>query len=214
MVVALVQGTLPDPGGLRWVNISWEVFQAIPVITFALTCHAQAAPIYNELQKHSTERFRYVIAMTYGFCLVLYLMNGICGYILFQNNTQDNILKNFAQDDWVANAARLCVTFTVTFSYPLMNYAFREAVDFLLFNIGFQAVCGEVPLGVPPERDITKPSHLRFVIETVVAGILCWIVSVIIPSISVVFGLIGSLAGSSIVFIFPSLMQFKVSQKR
>lgn len=202
---------MPDiVGGVSLFNPSWDIFQAVPVITFALTCHAQAPPIHYELSDHTAQRFRVVIAITYGICCVLYMANGTFGYILFQDQTADNILNNFAQDNWLANIARLAVTFTITFSYPLMNFAFRTAFDFIIFDMGFKAIFGEMK-NVPAKQNISVPSHRRYILETVIAGILVWILNVLVPSISIIFGLIGALAGSCIVFIFPALLQFSVS---
>lgn len=208
-ISAMIQGELPS-GDFKWFNFSWDIFQAIPVITFALTCHAQLPPIYNELSNHTTQRFRYVIIMTYSICSCLYVANGVFGYALFQSDTKDNILNNFANDNWVANIARLCVTFTITFSYPLMNFAFRSAFDFIVFDMAFKKIFGERK-NLPPELNISIPTHRRYVVETILAGIICWILNVLIPSISVVFGLIGALAGSFLVFIFPALLQYNVS---
>ena len=205
---AMIQSELPS-AGFQLVNFSWDIFQAVPVITFALTCHAQLPPIYHELSNHTTQRFRWVIGLTYSICSLLYVSNGMFGYILFQGETKDNILNNFENDDWLANVARLCVTFTITFSYPLMNFAFRTALDFILFDMGFKAIFGEKP-NIPDEINITIPTHRRYILETILAGILCWILNVLVPSISVIFGLIGALAGSFIVFIFPALLQYGV----
>lgn len=210
---AFFSGDLPEIiGGVKLINFSWDIFQAVPVITFALTCHAQAPPIHFELSNHTATRFRFVIAITYTICCILYISNGTFGYILFQDQTSDNVLNNFGTDDWLANTARICVTFTITFSYPLMNFAFRTAFDFIVFDMGYKAIFGEMK-NVHPKQNISVPSHRRYILETVIAGILVWILNVLVPSISVIFGLIGALAGSCIVFIFPALLQFSVSFK-
>jgi len=213
-IQAQVNGEAETHGPIEYFNFSWQIFQAIPVITFALTCHTQAPPIYQELVDHNTNRFRVVIAVTYGICLFLYLGNGVFGYAYFRDDTLDNILNNYPSDFIWANAARLCVVITVTFSYPLMNFSFRSAFDFLAFDFAYRAIFrrGKEVADVPPEKDVTTPKHWRYVAETFVAAILCWIVSVLIPSISVVFGLIGALSGSFIVFILPGLIQFQANK--
>ena len=208
----IIENELPQPKNINAINFSWEIFQAIPVITFALTCHAQAPPIFAELKNNTVNRFRIVIGITYTICFFLYILNGSMGYIQFQGNTMDNILNNYPQDDWLANLARLAVTFTVTFSYPLMNYAYRTSFDYLMFTVGFKIFCRKVDVStLPDELNITIPSVRRYILETVVAGIICWILNVLVPQISVIFGLMGAIGGSSIVFIFPAILQFKVS---
>jgi amino acid permease len=181
---------------VRWWNWSWDVFQAIPIITFSLTCHAQAVPIFSELDNPTDFRLRKVISLAYSVCFVLYSVNGSFGYLCFQGGIKDNVLNNFAIDDWVASVARFCVAVTLILSYPLMNYAFRTAFDFVIFTLGYQAIYGEQSADLPPEQNITRPTYLRYVVETVVAAVLCWVLNVAIPSISLGFGLVGSMTSS------------------
>lgn len=181
---------------VRWWNWSWDVFQAIPIITFSLTCHAQAVPIFSELDNPTDLRLGKVISLAYSVCFLLYSMNGSFGYLCFQGGTKDNVFNNFAIGDWVASIARLCVAVTLTLSYPLMNYAFRTAFDFVVFTLGYQAIFGEQSADLPPEQDITLPTYRRYLVETVIAAVFCWVLNVAIPSISLGFGLVGSMTSS------------------
>lgn len=48
--------------------------------------------------------------------------SGIGGYFLVGANAPGDILTALPDTAWDVNVARLCVTFTVVFSYPLLQY--------------------------------------------------------------------------------------------
>ena len=206
-------------GEIHYYQISWGIFQAIPIMTFALTCHAQAPPIFQELSQNNEKRIFIVGTTCFSLCFALYLSTGLFGYLEFRDGTADNILNNFPNGSIAANVARICVTITVSLSYPLMNFVFRSAFDYIVFNVGYKAIFRPPPpnsIGaswgiknmIP--IDITTPFHARYVAITIIVGFICWIISILVPSIAIVFSLIGSVAGSAIVFIYPALLEMKV----
>lgn len=206
-------------GEIHYYQISWGIFQAIPIMTFALTCHAQAPPIFQELSQNNEKRIFIVGSTCFSLCFALYLSTGVFGYLEFRDDTSDNILNNFPNGSLAANISRICVTITVSLSYPLMNFVFRSAFDYIVFNVGYKAIFRPPPPNAVGASwgmknmipiDITTPFHARYVVITIVVGFICWIVSILVPSIAVVFSLIGSVAGSAIVFIYPALLEMKV----
>lgn len=87
----------------------------------------------------------------------------------------------------------LCFLLTFTFTYPLMNFPMRICIHYLLYG----------------ETRATDSQHL---VETVVP--LCFVLAgaLLLTDVGIVFSLIGSIATSSIYFIFPCLMFLKSSK--
>jgi amino acid permease len=50
---------------------------------------------------------KYIILNNYSASLFLSMALAVSGYLTFGNNTQANILKNYAQNDFFVNFARL-----------------------------------------------------------------------------------------------------------
>ena len=198
----MINGTA-DSSQLNMFVFDWSIFEAIPIITFALTCHVQVPPIYQELKNHSVERFKYVILFTYSMCFILYVSCGSFGYLNFKESTKDNILLNYPSDDPASNVARVCVIITALFSYPIMSFVFRQSMDYVLFNLGYELVLRR-------HSPLVHPPYLRLFIESTTSLALAWILSVLVPSIGTVFGLIGGTGGALIVFVFPALLELKV----
>jgi len=154
------------------------------------------------MKDHSVDRFRYVILITYTICFVLYVSCGMFGYAEFRASTEDNILLNYPSDDTASNVARVCVIITALFSYPIMSFVFRLSIDYLLFDLGYELVLRR-------NSPIVLPPYLRLFIESTLSLALAWILSILVPSIGIIFGLIGATGGALIVFVFPTLLEFK-----
>jgi len=172
---------------IKYFNINLGVFDALPLISFAFGCHMQLIPIFAELKdNHIPSRPNSVILCTNLVCIGLYSLTGIFGYLQFPTSNIGNILKNYPGDDALVNVARAVLCFVIVCHYPPSNYCCRAALEYL--------VCRH-----------KQPSTFRRLGWTfgIWAGAL--IVSLAIPEIDVVFGLIGATANSLIVFIFPAL---------
>jgi len=168
-------------------NLGLGIFDALPLISFAFGCHMQLIPIFGELtDSHIPSRGNAVIISTNLLCLVLYSLTAIFGYLEFPSSDEGNILKNYHCDDVLVNVARAFLCFVIVCHYPPSNYCCRAALDYLFF----------------PQ---SKPNTYRRIAWTLLIWGCALTVSIAIPQIDVVFGLIGATANSLIVFIFPAL---------
>jgi len=176
-------------------NHSISILTAIPLMVFAFRSHTGLPPIYKELKdNHIISRAKMVVLFTMVICSTLYYTTSIFGYLKFFEDTKDNILKNFANDDVLASIARGLLTFVMICHYPVVAYCCRSAIDFLIF--------GDTPL-----------TNIRHISETLILWVCCFGTSVLVPSITVVLGLAGSMPVSE--FLYPSLFlrKFKNNKK-
>ena len=110
-------------------------------------------------------------------CVTFYICVGLFGFLDFTNTTDDNILN---------------------------NYCIRKTHDSLMTAASvFVAVAGVVafPVNILPAQ-VTLKQH--FLLTLLLCG-SALIVALLIPGISVVFGLMGGTAASIISFILPGM---------
>lgn len=117
-------------------------------------------------------------------CAVAYLTIGIFGYLTFLDETTDNILVNFGKDT-LMDIVKLDYLIIIIFSYPMLSLPFRKTFSALVFKT--------------PEQ-----WWRRAIIVLWLVG-LTYILAVAIPSISFIFGIIGSTAGQLVIAIYPAL---------
>jgi len=164
-------------------NHKASILTSIPLIVFAFRSHTGMPPIYYELDTKRV-RVELVVIFTMLICAVLYYITGIFGYLTFFQNTEDNILNNFPNDDVLAIIARFLLIFVMICHYPVVAYCTRSAVDFMIF--------GNKPV-----------THMRHVLETFLLWGIFLTISIVLPSIEIVLGFAGSLPFTE--FLFPSI---------
>ena len=89
----------------------------------------------GELEKRSFRRMGKVSGRAMVLCFVIYLCMGIPGYLLFGNDTQNNILRNLAPytSDWAVALGFAAITITVTLAYPLNIFPVRFTMETIIF---------------------------------------------------------------------------------
>ena len=130
---------------------SAEIFQAVPIICFALQCHLVYVPVFAGLSSRSLRRMDWVTVATFVVCLALYLPVGVLGYLMYGADTKDDISENLPEgiDTYVVHA---CLSATAIFSFPLLHYVARIAVGDLVWGDGAgDAIVQGTVLG--PESD-------------------------------------------------------------
>jgi amino acid permease len=166
-------------------NQGTSILTAVPLIVFAFRSHTNLPPIYKELKdNHIISRAKTVVLLTMLICAFLYYITSIFGYLAFFGDTKDNILKNFPDDDILASIARGLLTFVMICHYPVVAYCCRSAIDYLIFG----------------DRPLTNVRHIS---ETLILWGCCFVTSILVPNITVVLGLAGSIPCTE--FLFPSL---------
>eukprot|EP00164_Ancoracysta_twista_P007007 GFYU01009866.1.p1 GENE.GFYU01009866.1~~GFYU01009866.1.p1 ORF type:complete len:485 (+),score=90.67 GFYU01009866.1:224-1678(+) len=170
-----------------------DFLNALPVVLFGFTCHLNIFSVYEELFNPTMKRMRKVMRRSFGATLILYEIMGVTGYLIFLDNTLDNVMDNFKYGviDIFISLGRLAVMVTISFSYPLMSHALRQCLENLLFP-------GQIP-------SVGRSQGEAAMIVTVALGF-----AIITPNIKIVFGLIGATAGCFICYILPAMFYLKL----
>ena len=101
-------------------------------------CAQNCLAIANEIKEKSLKRLNYVLFDMLLFVVCVYLIVGNCGYFTYGSRlkNESDILKLYPKNTITA-LVRLCISFAVTFSYPLVCHACRKSFCFLVHEMPF-----------------------------------------------------------------------------
>jgi len=147
----------------------------------------------------------------------------IFAYLNFGEETQEDILGNYCSLDAVMTTAFLCITLGVTLAFPLNIFPSRLTVHGMIARVTFEKDKGEDDGSEISQTDFTSllqqnsnddeefsmSPTLSFILTLALAG-SALIAALLVPDISIVFGLLGGTASSTICFIMPALFYIKV----
>jgi len=182
-----------DPSQIVYFKVTTKTIASLPVISFAFTFHANVPPIWQEMKDPSKKNILASIWSSVITCFTVYLSVALLGYLAFLDSLGDNILLELKQDP-IVNIGKIGYAFIICFSYPVIAYPIREAIDLSLF-----------PRNQPPTR-------LRITLEALFIYLTSFLLGITVPGISVAFGLTGSTVGGMVVFIIPSLSYLVLKQ--
>lgn len=195
-------GNNPDIGkNVGAIEVSWKMFEAIPIICLAFTCQTMVFPIWNALIGGSgrgpteTEtglappsRMGTVVNRSLVVCGLLYLPVGCFGFLLFGQSTKGDVLNNFSTTSTFWDVVRLGFTLAICIHYPVVHFGFRTAILQTWFGA------------------YTDAQNLRrFHVLTVLAVVASLGLALALPNLSTVFGLTGALCAFPYCFMFPTL---------
>ncbi|OWZ62156.1 hypothetical protein AYX15_05682 [Cryptococcus neoformans] len=165
------------------------IFQAIGVISFAYACHHNSNYIYKSINVPTLDRFNMVTHISTGISLIACLLVAVCGYVVFTDKTEGNILNNFSSEDWLINIARLCFGANMSTTIPLEVFVCREVLEETFYK--------------------SKPfSKLRHVIITSAVIFIAMGLALTTCDLGVVLELAGGLSASALAFILPASAYF------
>jgi solute carrier family 38 (sodium-coupled neutral amino acid transporter), member 10 len=179
-------------------NVS-GIVQCIPIFTMAMSCQMQLFEVYENIS--SFDRIRQNIFHATLICLCCYTVIGFFGYVAFYNqNLSGNILVNFEP-----SLANDVITFgfilSIACSFPLVIFPCRSSLASLLHR---KVHHSEISPYIPESR--YKPLTLFIIFSTMTLGIL-------VPSVEVIIGFVGSTIGTMICIIFPATCFVKIMQR-
>eukprot|EP00522_Entomoneis_paludosa_P015173 CAMPEP_0172459582 /NCGR_PEP_ID=MMETSP1065-20121228/33262_1 /TAXON_ID=265537 /ORGANISM="Amphiprora paludosa, Strain CCMP125" /LENGTH=463 /DNA_ID=CAMNT_0013214319 /DNA_START=214 /DNA_END=1604 /DNA_ORIENTATION=+ len=166
----------------------------ISMLSTAYICHFNAPKFYRELRNNTLPRFHTVVGSSFGIAIAFYSLVTSWSFLTFGAATKPMILSNYATTDALVSVARFAVGLSLIFSYPLLFVGTRE---------GLYDLC-QVSLAQRQQPWI----HIG---STVGLLGLITAMAVQVTDLTLVASLSGALLGTSLIFIFPTLMFRAVS---
>ncbi|PWV04734.1 putative amino acid permease [Trypanosoma cruzi] len=173
---------------LFFSGVEMRGFEGLGKLMFAYLCQSNMFEVWNEMKPKSTAfRMTLETAISMFLCTVLYWLTGFFGYADFGSDVTSSILKMFK---------------------PM-----RDAMMFVAYIGIVIKLCVAFSLHILPCRD-SLHHLLGWKLDTVAwwkNAVLCsgvclvaLIAGLFIPNVNIVFGLLGSLTGGFIAFVFPA----------
>lgn len=175
----------------------WKLFTTIPVLVTAYICHHNVHPIENELTDPS--QMKSIVKTSLILCSSVYIATSFFGFLLFGEQTLDDVLANFDGDLGIPYSSLLDDVVRVSYGvhlmlvFPIVFFSLRLNVDGLLF-----------PYAIPIPYD-----NKRFYSLSAFLMGLTFLGANFVPSIWDAFQFTGATAAVSVGFIFPAAIALR-----
>ncbi|KAJ6666086.1 hypothetical protein lerEdw1_000990 [Lerista edwardsae] len=173
---------------------SWaSMFSVIPTICFGFQCHEACIAIYSSMSNKKLSHWVMVSVMSMLFCLLIYSLTGLYGYLMFGADVAADILMSYPGNDVVVIVARLLFGISIITIYPIVLLLGRSVL---------QDVCLSSKLSYVLTRDPYE--KWTRVILTTAWVLVTLVIALFVPDISKVISVIGGIS-AFFIFIFPGL---------
>ncbi|XP_039284258.1 putative sodium-coupled neutral amino acid transporter 10 [Nilaparvata lugens] len=185
------------------------ISQCIPIFAMALSCQTQLFEVFDSVPNTPLDKMNAVVRSAVNMCTAVYISVGFFGYIAYcTQNFSGNLLMSFSPTV-MSEIVKLGFVLSVAVSFPLVIFPCRASLHSLLFRRH----------GHTPHHELLSGGgnyipELRFKCLTVCIVLVSLGTGLLIPSIEVVLGLVGSTIGIVICIIFPALTFICLSNKK
>jgi amino acid permease len=202
---------------IKYFDISspMTLLQSVPIIFFAFVCHMNVPLLYGELRRASKAgrsskwkakrgKMMCAVHVAIGYCTLLYIAVSIAGYILFgaalsEAQNAGNILNAInTQHLSIAPYVKLVYALLLSLSFPCMSYSGRAALHRLM-------------VGCCPCLE-NMGDKVRFLEAAIIVGSTAGLAMTGV-SVSIAFGLTGSVTCTAIMYIFPGIFHLTVVKR-
>lgn len=177
-----------DKGSSVPISTSLNLVLAIASLSITFCGHYNSLNVYREVKNKNLTKMRHIIVIVAVVVAVLNLTVGLAGYFMFTDQCLPNILLNLSDYPsahiW-SEIADIGIILVLVFSYPVVCFALRRAVEDAIFRTEYV------------RRKWSVLISSAVVIFTALIG--CFV-----NDVGLVLDLTGMLAGVPLVFIFPA----------
>lgn len=164
------------------------------MLSTAYEAHFNAPLFYRELKDNTVPRYTKMVSASFFVSVATLAAVTAFGFLTFGGASSGYILNNYANSDRLASLARIFVSVSIVFSYPLCFVGLRDGIREMR--------------GIRPEETKGRTAWTAGLIALTSA------VSLGITDLGFVNSFCGALIGSAIVYIFPSMMILRVLRKK
>lgn len=196
-----------------WVSkVEWWVpsgiFRVLPIFALAFTCQSQLFIIYASMDNPPVSRMNGIMRKMISLVASVYLVIGLLGYSMFASEVKGNMLLNFP-NDFLLKIIKFGFALSVIVGFPLMIYPCRQSIFTCFVVSRLQSTYGA--LKNDESGQSSGGQTMAYIPDAVFRALTLGIViatmtvALIVENVETILGLNGSLMGSFIAFILPSL---------
>ncbi|WKX87967.1 hypothetical protein Q1695_007962 [Nippostrongylus brasiliensis] len=207
-VVRMILESLPSLFDGKWsMHVVWwhpsGFLTCLPIVCMALSCQTQLFCVIDCIKDSSVMHVDAVVSGAVNFCSALYAGVGIFGYVAFFSRTLHGDVLVELESSFLTQLLKLAFMLSIAISVPLMLFPARIA----LFNLVLRPSNCELPVS-------HAMRYSTFHILTFVILLFNLTIALLIPNVEFVLGLTGSLIGSLVSIIIPSILYLSVAKNR
>lgn len=174
----------------------------VSMLSTAYIAHFNAPKFYKELKGSNAQPKRFhvgVVTPSFAVSILFYSVVSSLGYLTFGSSTAPMILSNYSTKDILISLSRFAVGLSLIFSYPLLFVGLRDGIIDLINQISplLSKTKSEKPLVLTQSQSNLFTAGLVSLIT---------ILALKITDLTFVASMSGALLGTSLIFIFPTLM--------
>ncbi|EDV55446.1 putative sodium-coupled neutral amino acid transporter 10 [Drosophila erecta] len=205
LILKIVLEAQPHITANDWTEkvLYWEpagVLQCLPIFSMALSCQMQLFEVFESINNQSLDKLNGIVRNATWICTFVYISVGFFGYVAFCTHTfSGNILVNLSTS-FGSDIIKIGFVLSIAFSFPLVIFPCRASLYSLLYRKGHTESSSYIP-----------EQRFRFITIFIVIFSLC--VALVIPSVELIIGLVGSTIGVAICIMFPASSFRKIIKK-
>ena len=210
-----------------------NIITAIACIILSFSFHVFTFSIYGCMGKITRQQFYITTSISVIITMIIYLICGIIGYLLYSDTLTDSILDSI-QESWlscflsIANVINVVMTFPITFAAAKNYFVLFAGIIATLFRDFFLWMFSCIPQvnnyrEMVSNESITKvflkdnksylmsgkplvqiPKFIEFFLTLLLYALVFWVAS-IYTHLKVIFSITGGVMGNILSFIFPSI---------
>lgn len=115
-------------------KIDIDFFSSISIYGTAFSLPLSCMPVIHDFDPNVKKR-NSVSAISLITCFIVMVIPGICGYLIFGDQTNGNILNSFSDNDIVMIVVRVGFFLVVTFSYPIVAPCVACSFSELIYHV-------------------------------------------------------------------------------
>uniref|UniRef100_A0A3B4XM30 Solute carrier family 38 member 8 n=1 Tax=Seriola lalandi dorsalis TaxID=1841481 RepID=A0A3B4XM30_SERLL len=173
--------------GCTWLQM-WDLISHLCV----LQCHEASIAIYSSMANQRLSHWVLISVVSMIFCLVIYSLTGVYGYLTFGKNVKADILMSYTGDDILMLIARLLFGVSIITIYPIILLLGRSVIQDPLLSWRRRRY-GMVTV------EFESRSRCALTVLWITVTLL---IAVFVPDISKVISVIGGIS-AFFIFIFP-----------
>ncbi|MFT7799993.1 putative sodium-coupled neutral amino acid transporter 8 [Arapaima gigas] len=173
--------------------IEGEYVVSVSPLYSSRLCHEASVAIYSSMENRKLSHWVFISGVSMFFCLLIYSLTGIFGYLTFGKDVAADILMSYPGDDVAMIVARLLFGVSIVTIYPITLLLGRSVIQDLLLRCQWHCV----PVASLCEKH-------RDLLLTVTWVAVTFLIAVFVPDISEVISVIGGIS-AFFIFIFPGL---------
>ena len=198
-----------------WQQINyWDsshVLSSLPIFSMSLSCQTQLFAIFDSSLLHNNDshtlyRLKTTVDRSVNICSAIYITVGIFGYIAFCGQPFGGNILLILSSGFFSTFTLIAFVFTVLVSFPLCLFPCRTSLHSLMSRKGTTTLLNTSSPSI-------HMSDRHFQLLTVALIVTTIGISILLPHIEFVLGILGSTIGAVICIIFPALIYLNLTSK-